>query len=57
MSTAKPTQTGNVLATDRSLRYSFRPEDREAIAHCIEHYDDLQADLQQALQVAVPVAV
>ena len=51
MSTAKPTQSGNVLATDRSLRYSFHPEDREAIAHCIEHYDDARAASIDALKI------
>ena len=44
MSTAKPVQPSNVLATDRSMRYAFHPEDREAILHCLEHYDDPRAD-------------
>jgi hypothetical protein len=43
MSTAKPVQPANLLATDRSKRYAFHPQDREAILHSIEHYDDARA--------------
>jgi NADH-quinone oxidoreductase subunit E len=51
MSTAKPVQPGNVLATDRSMRYTFHSQDREAIAHCIEHYDDPRAASIDALKI------
>ncbi len=51
MSTAKPVQTSNVLATDRSLRYTFHPQDREEIMHCIEHYDDPRAASIDALKI------
>lgn len=51
MSTAKPVQPSNVLATDRSLRYAFHPQDREAIEHCIEHYDDPRAASIDALKI------
>ncbi len=51
MSTAKPVQPSSVLATDRSMRYSFHPEDREAIAHCLEHYDDARAASIDALKI------
>lgn len=51
MSTAKPVQTSNVLATDRSLRYTFHPQDREEIMHSIEHYDDPRAASIDALKI------
>lgn len=51
MSTAKPVQTHSVLATDRSPRYSFFPEDREEILRCIHHYDDPRAASIDALKV------
>ncbi len=51
MSTAKPVQPSSVLATDRSMRYAFHPEDREAIAHCLEHYDDARAASIDALKI------
>ena len=50
MSTAKPVQQSNILATDRSKRYSFHPQDRESILHCIEHYDDARAASIDALK-------
>ena len=51
MSTAKPVQTSNILATDRSKRYSFHPQDRDAIAHSIAHYDDARAASIDALKI------
>jgi len=51
MLTVKPVQPGNVLATDRSKRYAFHPQDREAILHCIEHYDDPRAASIDALKI------
>jgi len=51
MLTAKPVQPSNVLATDRSMRYSFHPQDREAIMHSIEHYDDARAASIDALKI------
>jgi NADH-quinone oxidoreductase subunit E len=51
MSTAKPVQSSNVLATDRSQRYSFHPQDREEILHCVEHYDDSRAASIDALKI------
>jgi len=51
MSTAKPVPSSSVLATDRSLRYAFHPQDREAIGHCIEHYDDPRAASIDALKI------
>lgn len=50
MSTAKPVQPSNILATDRSKRYSFHPQDRDAIMHSIEHYDDARAASIDALK-------
>jgi NADH-quinone oxidoreductase subunit E len=51
MSTAKPVQPRNVLATDRSLRYSLHSQDREEITHCIAHYDDPRAASIDALKI------
>jgi NADH-quinone oxidoreductase subunit E len=51
MSTAKPVQPGNLLATDRSKRYAFHPQDRDAILHSIEHYDDARAASIDALKI------
>lgn len=51
MSTAKPQQPGSVLATDRSMRYSFHPQDRDAILHSVEHYDDPRAASIDALKI------
>lgn len=51
MSTAKPVHSSSILATDRSLRYSFHPQDREEILHCIEHYDDPRAASIDALKI------
>ena len=51
MSTAKPVQPSNILATDRSKRYSFHPQDRDAIMHSIAHYDDARAASIDALKV------
>ncbi len=51
MSTGKPTQPSNILWTDRSGRYMFHPQDREAILHCIEHYDDARAASIDTLKI------
>jgi NADH-quinone oxidoreductase subunit E len=51
MSTAKPVQPSNIVATDRSKRYSFHPQDREEILHCIHHYDDARAASIDALKI------
>ena len=51
MSTAKPVQPSNILATDRSKRYSFHPQDRDAIAQSIHHYDDARAASIDALKI------
>ena len=51
MSTAKPVQASNVLATDRSKRYAFHPQDREEILNCIHHYDDARAASIDALKI------
>lgn len=51
MSTAKPVQQSNILATDRSKRYSFHPQDREEILHSIEHYDHPRAASIDALKI------
>jgi NADH-quinone oxidoreductase subunit E len=51
MSTAKPVMPGNLLATDRSMRYSFHQQDRAEIMHSIEHYDDARAASIDALKI------
>lgn len=51
MSTAKPVQQSSLLATDRSKRYSFHPQDREDILHSIGHYDDPRAASIDALKI------
>ena len=51
MSTAKPTQSKAVLATDRQPRYAFHPADREEILHAIHHYDDARAASIDALKI------
>jgi NADH-quinone oxidoreductase subunit E len=51
MSTAKPVKPTTLLATDRSMRYSFHQQDREAILRSIEHYDDARAASIDALKI------
>ncbi len=51
MSTAKPIQPSNILATDRTKRYAFHPQDREDIMHSIAHYDDARAASIDALKI------
>ena len=51
MSTAKPTPSKAVLATDRPPRYAFHPADREEILHAIHHYDDARAASIDALKI------
>lgn len=51
MSTAKPIQPTNILATDRTKVYVFHVQDREEILHSIEHYDDSRAASIDALKI------
>lgn len=51
MSTVNSVPSNPVLATDRSPRYAFHPDDRAEILHCIEHYDDPRAASIDALKV------
>ena len=51
MSTGKPIRPSALLATDRSMLYSFHEQDREAILHSIGHYDDPRAASIDALKI------
>jgi NADH-quinone oxidoreductase subunit E len=51
MSTANPVKPSTLLATDRSMLYSFHEQDKEAILRSIGHYDDSRAASIDALKI------